>query len=351
MKRNKAIDFLTVTLFFGILLTFLVYVGIGTVMGVDPDDDGSKSFNDMFYADSFVGDSVRLIDYRIFRHIKGDNIIIGKDGWLFEAVDSENGYERLLDYIGGNSFSDEELKKIADNMQTRKQAYEDKGMSYMMIVIPDSVTVCDDQMPWYLGKQSENTRLAQLRAYLEKKDINALIDMTSKMQNEGGDIPMYNNTENSINAYGAFCVYNTVVSRYLADTGREVDRIYRDDVEFYTRLTDGKRIAQLSGLEQSIKNRTVSLTDNMPDDYIVTYNEKGFMITERTVLEGARSECVVVECANDWDRTQLMPYFSNTFERVYYRSKLMEQPYTAEQYGATLVVQIIHESELGQLVK
>ena len=89
---------------------------------------------------------------------------------------------------------------------------------------------------------------------------------------------MYNNTENSINAYGAYCIYNTAVSKFLADTGREVDRIYRDDIDFYTRLTDGRGIAALSGLERTIENRTVSLTDSAPKNYQVTYSSKALWL-------------------------------------------------------------------------
>jgi hypothetical protein len=165
-------------------------------------------------------------------------------------------------------------------------------------------------------------------------------------------MPMYNNTENSINAYGAYCIYNTAVSKFLSDTGREVDRIYREDIDFYTRPTDGRGIATLSGLERTIENRTVSLTDSAPENYQVTYSTKGFVATVRTdVAKPDPDGCIVVECADDWDRTQLMPYFSGTFDRVYYRSTLLDQPNTAKQYGATLVVQVIRESEMVKLLK
>ena len=142
-----------------------------------------------------------------------------------------------------------------------------------------------------------------------------------------------------------------LLSQFLADTGREVDRIYRDDVEFYTRITDGKEIAVRAGLEETAKNRTVSLSDTFDDVYNTVYNEKGYVMTERHVGSDVYGECVVIECTDDWDRIQLMPYFSNTFDKVYYRGRLMEQPSTSKQYGATLVVQIIHESELDMLLK
>lgn len=352
MKRKKAIDFLFVTLFFGIILTFAVAIGMGNVLENDLPEGESKTFNDRFYSDDTIVNFVKYIDYRVFGHIDSDEVLIGKDDWLFETSDNENGYERLLDYIGGNTFSEDELEKISKTVSDRAAAYESEGIEYMLIVVPDSITVCSDNVPWYLGKQSENTRLSQVTAHIKEKGIDEFINPAYVMIAESDELEMYNNTENSINAYGAYCLYNTVVSRFLADTGREVDRIYREDINFYTRLTDGKQIAQKAGLSETIKNRTVSISDGMTDEYTVAYNEKDFMITLR---DGARQDdtydCVVVEYTNDWDRIQLMPYFSNTFDKVYYRGRLMEQPSTSKQYGATLVVQVIHESELEMLLK
>lgn len=348
MKRKKTIDFLLVTLFAGILLTFTIIIGLTDYT----DKGGDASFNGRFHSNSVLNDFVRYFDYKVFKHIDEGELLIGEDEWLFEAIDSENGYERLLDYIGGNAFTEQELNSISETVSKRAAAYETEGMEYMLIVIPDSITVCSDKVPWYLGSQSENTRLAQVTAMLSERGIDEFINPTDAMLAESGDILMYNNTENSINAYGAYCIYNVAISRFLAVTGRDVERIYREDIDFYTRLTDGKAIAQRVGLSRTVKNRTVSISDGMDTSYSVVYNDKKLMITDRdgNDVSGAR-ESVVIEYTHDWDKVQLMPYFSNTFDKVYYSGIISEQPSMAKQYNATLVVQIIHESELANLIK
>lgn len=348
MKRKKAIDFLLVTLFAGILLTFTVIIGLTDYT----DSDNAVSFNGQFHSNSVLNDFVRYFDYKVFKHIDEGDLLIGEDEWLFEAIDSENGYERLLDYIGGNTFTERELNSISDTVAERAAAYKAEGVEYMLIVIPDSITVCSDKVPWYLGAQSENTRLAQVTAELSERGVEEFINPTEAMIAESGDILMYNNTENSINAYGAYCIYNVAVSRFLAVTGRDVERIYREDIDFYTRLTDGKYIAQKVGLSRTVKNRTVSISDGMNSVYEVVYNDKKLVITERGGDEARGvSENVLIEYTHDWDRVQLMPYFSNTFDKVYYSGSISEQANVARQYNATLVVQIIHESELDSLVR
>ena len=349
MKRKKAIDFLLVTLFAGILFTFTVIIGLGGTL-----KEGSlqgNSFNERFYGDNALSDFVKYVDYKVFGHIEEGDILIGRDEWLFEAIDSENGYERLRDYIGANQFSDEQLEKIISTVSKRAEKYESNGIRYMMVVIPDSISVCSENTPWYLGKQSDNTRLSQLTRLASERGIDGFINPTQIMISESKNVVMYNNTENTINAYGAYCIYNTVVSRFLAETGREVDRIYRDDVDFYTRITDGRRIAELAGLSETINNRTVSVSDEMTEEYQVKGNEKNLVKTVRdNIQQSGTRECVVIECTSDWDRIQLTPYFSNTFETVYYR-ELSVHPNDASQYEPTLVVQIIHESELEMLLE
>ena len=118
------------------------------------------------------------------------------------------------------------------------------------------------------------------------------------------------------------------------------------------KLPDNPTEAQIrAGLEAAAKNRTVSLSDNFDDVYTTLYNEKGYVITERADVIDLGGDRVVIECTDDWDRIQLMPYFSNTFDTVYYKNTLNSEPNISEQYGATLVVQIIHESELAMLLK
>lgn len=351
MKRKKAINFLTVTLFIGILLTFTVYIGVGTLFDADADEGDKKGFNQMFYSENFLSDLVRYVDYKVFGHIDGEGYIIGEDDWVFEAVDSQNGYERLLDYVGACPFEEEELDRISNVIANRAELYENAGVQYVLVVIPDAMTVCTDKVPGYLGDRSESARLAQLTARLAGQGVDEFIDPTDAMRLGADGIVTYNNTENSINAYGAYCIYNTVVSKFMADTGLEVERLKRNDVDFYTRLTDGKTVARNAGVQGIIKNSTVSLSDNVTKNYTVLPSVGGAVQTRRDDAgENSTEYSVVVECTNSWDRILLTPYFSNTFDNVMYRDRLASDYYSASSSGVDLVVQLIRESELRQLL-
>jgi hypothetical protein len=350
MKRNKAIDFLTVTLFFGIILSFMIYLGLGTFVeyGIADKTDEVESFNEVFCEDETLDRFVKMFDYKVFGHASDPDLIIGKSGWLFEANDSKSGYERLLDYIGGCPFSEQELSAIHNWILDDKESYAAAGMDYMVVVIPDAMNICSDKVPAYLGRRSENARLSVLSAYLEQMGEISYLDPTASMIEGSIEMPMYNNTENSINAYGAFTIYSSAVDRYNIITGDDAQKIEREDVEFFIRSTDGKSIAARAGLDKTVKNRTVSLTDRMEYNYKVISNEKGMTVTRMNDTEsGAR---LVIECADDWDKAQLMPYFSNTFFEVCYTTSSSMTAEALEISPAT-VIRLIHESQLGDLIE
>ena len=351
MKRNNAIDFLTVTLFFGIMLSFMIYLGIDTLVQYEPmtKDDTSGGFNSMFYNDDNMDSFVKSFDYKVFGQTGASELIVGKDDWLFEAKDVQSGYERLLDYIGGCQFDGQQLEAIDKKISSDKSYFEQKGADYLLVVIPDSITVCSDKVPSYLGYQSENTRRAQVAAYLSGASADCYIDPTAQMIDANKTLSAYNNTENSINAYGAYVIYGSVMDRLGGYEDSGVSKISENEVEFFTRLTDGRSIALRAGLDKTIKNRTVSLTDKMEYSYEVVSSGKSTTLTR---MDNATNNVrIIVECNEDWDRTLLMPYFSNTFYEVIYTSNAAATRIAIEKNDVAIVVRLIHEGELDSLIR
>ena len=171
MKRKQIIDFLIIVLFFGVLLSLTIYVGIGALIDLRAEhgENEGELFSDSYYEDENLSYFIRYIDYKFFRHTSAENVLIGNDGWIFETVRAENGYNYLLDHIGGASFSEEELARIKNNIQEEREYYENVGIDYMVVIIPNSMSVCEDKLPRFLGARSENTRLAALSAYLSEE--------------------------------------------------------------------------------------------------------------------------------------------------------------------------------------
>jgi len=279
MKRKQIIDFLTIVLFFGVLLSLTIYVGIGALIDwrTEHKKEEGELFANSYYEDDNLNYFIRYIDYKFFGHTEANNVLVGNDGWIFETVNSENGYNYLLDHIGGSAFSEEALLRIKTNIEQEREYYQELGMDYMVVIIPNSMSVCEDKLPGFLGERSENARLEALSAYLS--DENSYVDPTEKLKELSEiEIP-YNNTENSINAFGAYCIYSTVMDRI----GNDVESLRYEDIAFSVRMTDGKTAAINAGLENIVQNRTVSLTDEMTNGY---------------EIEDRRWNCFTTRCKN-----------------------------------------------------
>ena len=252
MKTRKASEFLTVVLFLGILISFMLYIGISTLF-IDPEDlpeeyyeyseqeNGLLIYNSVLYQDSAVAGFIRETDYLLFHSIDSTNVLMGKPGWLFEVEDKENSYNYLRDYLGDYSFSEEELAQIGKNLQTRRAVYEAQGVEYMMVVIPNSLSVCELYTPDYLGPQSENTRLASVSAFLqEQKESVSFLSLTQQLRAKAqSNQPLYNNTENSINAVGAYYVYAEILQALPDEIRKEASVLDMEDIVFSVRYTAG----------------------------------------------------------------------------------------------------------------
>ena len=355
MSQNKRIQFLIVVVFVGILLSITLYLGLDglprVISDTDPGERSDLGFNGAFHTDASIQSFVKYCDYKFFRHIESEKIIIGKEDWLFETVRADNGYDYLLDYVGGCPYSEDQMAQFAHTVSLRRKACAERDAEYLLVIIPNSMTAVSDCLPAHIGKQSENTRMTKLVAYLESRGETSVLDLRGTMTRSVNEEVLFNNTEDSINAYGAYSVYDAVMTE-LSKMGQSVGecRLNRSSIQFFTHHTEGKGVARKAGLERVILNRTVSLSETMADQYRMAEITEHCASTEMS--EGPRnSQRLVIECSNEWDKIQLMPYFSNTFETVVYENSIGDGVSALDYHKGDVLIQVIHESELDLLLK
>ena len=352
MKGNHRMAFLASVFFLGILLSVTIYlIPDSLTVSASENDAPALSFNLAFRKDGGIGALVKYVDYKVFRHVDDETMIIGDEEWLFETVREDNGYEYLRDYVGGCAYTEEERLQIAQTVALRRQACEERGAEYLLVVIPNSMTVESDRLPAYLGSQSGNTRLGGLMALLEERREIAVLDLRQVMADSAEGEPLFNNTEDSVNAYGAFAVYDAILNEiFEADSSLTEHRLHRDEIRFYTHYTEGKSVARKAGIEHLVANRTVSLSENMADFYRMTEVTEHCVTTD--MMEGmGDGRRVVIECSNEWDKIQLMPFFSNTFSTVVYENSIGDGVSALDYHNGSVLIQVIHESELDLLLQ
>lgn len=360
---TSGISFIFLVLFMGILLSGAVYYGISAIMGTtelcddyydggEYDHSGLYALNDVFFRDSSMRELAVKFEYILFGRIDNEDIIVGRDGFLF-AADRSSGYDYVRDYIGElSSFS--ETEALCRAIKQRAELFSSMGVDYILAVIPNSQTVYSDKMPGYFGNISEDTRLARLSRRMALENVKFL-DLTSTLCDARDAGVLYNNTENSLNALGAYYAYLAVYDAMADGSTADHAVISAEDANFIWHMTDGRTLARAAGLEKLIRNKTVSLPGDMPKKFNYLGYFSGVELT--AVTKKYRDDMptyplVLLEFneGDEWDKMLMYEYFSNTFGTAAYRVGNSFAGNTIKDLAPQVVVQFVRENAIGTLI-
>ncbi len=108
-----------------------------------------------------------LMDYYVFRSSSSDSVMVGKDGFLFYRGGQANHEDPVADYLGTNSFSEEELDLIAENLTAARDKLRERGTAFILFLPPNKERAYQDYMPAGFGAPSADSRLSQLIEHLQ----------------------------------------------------------------------------------------------------------------------------------------------------------------------------------------
>ncbi len=86
-----------------------------------------------------------------------DDVIMGKDGWLFYTGDNIPE-----DYAGTDLFTDEQLNDIRSRLRRIKGYCDESGIDFVIFIVPNKERVYSEYMPDEYGQPASYTRVEQL---------------------------------------------------------------------------------------------------------------------------------------------------------------------------------------------
>ncbi len=360
--RQLLISALFVCILLSLSVTYITNAFIGAAGSLAPYGYSGETLSDSsligrFHRTFFRNEDslsfIREYEYRLFGFVNHDNVFVGEDDFLFRVEDEENHYNYLKDYMGEFTFNEEKSALILKNLQERQQFYKSLGSEYLLVILPNAQTVYSEKMPPYLGTISPNTRLSVLCDYLQQNEFTHVLNMTASLQSyKGHGMPLYDNTENTLNALGLYYTYLAVCMSFSDNAYKAENVIMPGMLQFYQYYTAGRGIAVEAGLENVVKNMTVSLSNETKLDYSVSENTGFALKTVRHELGGVSANSIsslLLQFTGNRDRLLSETFFSNTFDYITYQPGL---DYSEEAYAManpSVVVQFIHENELSLL--
>ena len=365
MSRKTIFNIICSVIIVGIILSFSLFFLITVIMSdentvsdkyfveCERDDNLFSVFDDACLKNRSFYELINVYEYRVFNNVLTSELISGDNGFLFDVGENEHGYNYLDDYTGNMVLSAEQLDFLHKYIEIRRTAYGNFGSEYVLVVMPNAQTVYSEYMPEYLGSISSDSMLLQLDRYLEEQGFLNFINLTDAMIEGKTRGQVYNNTENTVNALGAYVAYNEIIKYINSNSDIKVNGLGENYFKLQTRITDGKTLAKKAGLASVIKNKTISISDS--NEYIYTLVDLfGELETTYTKYEYRDrvpvDPTVLLEFSNDWDKVQMMPYFSSTFGRASYRVGYTFNRSAVVSASPDVVVQVIREDELLSLM-
>lgn len=362
-KNTRALGVIIIVLFIGILLSFLVNIGVSAYLGseelVDDYFDGEdhsniilSGFADTFYLSKKIRSNIINVDYRLFDRLPTSDVLLGDSEFLFPTYDNSAGYSYVADYLGELEPGADELELYLNGINTLTEEYKKLNADVYFVVIPNAQTIYSERMPDYMGKISSNTRLKSATEYFKELGVTNYLDLTDALLEAKEYGELYNNTEDSLNSRGAYYAYRAVLEILPDSVLSKISPVELDADDLVRHTTRGKELARAASLEDEIKNRTVSLSTDFVQKYqiLLRYDEYDMAFAKIHYKKDLPAEPrMLFQFSSEWDRIIMIDYFSNTFGTAIYRTSTDLRSNVVSKTDPAYVFCFIHEKDLAML--
>ena len=136
------------------------------------------------------------------QYIESTQVLAGKDNYLFYKT-TIDGFP-IYDYMGINHFTEEELAQIHANLTGMRDAFEQMGIDFYVVGLPNKESVYEQYMPDTISRVNTVTRADQVAEYLWNNSDVTFIYPKQELIDTGKEKQLYYKTDTHWNQIGAF---------------------------------------------------------------------------------------------------------------------------------------------------
>ena len=278
-------------------------------------NDFTKYFNDNLQFREQLISLNSKIDYFIFDKSSNEEVIKGKDGWLYYS-------DTLADYQGTNIFSSEELEKIKRDVIETKKYFEEMGIEFVIFIGPNKNTIYGDCMPEYLNTHCESSRVHQLVDYLKNNtDVKIIFpdEVLKQTRKSQPEMYYYLHLDTHWNYMGGYFASIPLIESLGAQYIRFDDLRIKEisEPEFYW---NGFDEANMLGLSDVLKNDVNYQIQNKDIDNVkyvgdVAHNAEDFNGRIRTYSTKGDKRKIFLN--RDSFGEAITPFLASAFREIY----------------------------------
>lgn len=275
-----------------------------------------------------------LIKYQLLRTPNDDQVVIGKEGWLFFAP-------TLADYAGV-TLSDEEIDNIVSTLTEVTQYVEHMGKQPLFVIVPNKNSIYPEYMPTRFGGRAERRNLTLLQKRMADQEI-PFVDAYQLLLAHKDEDELYLHQDTHWNHTGARLVLNEIYAAFgrseqYSLTGYTVVENHEPDL--YQILFPSKEYFEAQHIYE----------DNKPYDYVGRLHSLDD-ITIRTTSPIQNGESILVY--RDSFGRAMIPFMGGSFSQaVFNRSTPYDLSLIEKTECNYVLFEIVERNlqDLGQIV-
>lgn len=243
-----------------------------------------------------------------------DQVITGKQGWLFYAADGG-----IDDWTQAEPFTPEELEVWRETLVRRRAFLAKRGVRFLFVIAPDKQMIYPEYMPDTLRRLRDDFRADQLIAHMRKTTPDlAILDLRPAVLAAKSSELLYHRYDTHWNDRGALAACQAI-ARELQQWFPSVHPLRRDDFDTSPAVPSGDKTTMLA-LTDPGKVAMPGLVLRRGDGYRVVFPERrdphdevGQLVTEHHDRSLPR-----LVMFRDSFATRLIPFISEHFSRASY---------------------------------
>jgi len=237
--------------------------------------DFEKYFNDNF---GFRKNFIRLnslIGLKWINIEPVNDVVVGKKGWLFFS-----GEGAMSEYMSRRQLNTVQLLTIKHNLEGQKKWLQDRGIYFLVVVVPDKHSVYPEFLPDGMRKMAKESDLGQLSKYLKDNSDIDLLDLRESLLDAKSNGCLYHPTDTHWNSLGVFYGYSEV-AKYLSKRFPAIKAKSISDFRINQQESKGMDIANLLALSDKFSDVNVEMVPLIKNATVVYEDKPAFTyITE-----------------------------------------------------------------------
>lgn len=279
-----------------------------------------------------------------------DNVVFGKDGYLFLM---KPGVERFYRHLP--VFTEAEMQRISDRLDHRKKWLAERGIDYYLIVPPLKGTMYPEKLPDKFRKVDDRSELDDLKDYLDKHCSVKLIDIRKELAEAKKVRDIYYTTDIHWNPWGGFTGYRALMREMIKDHPELGSPCRADDYTVKADTNDNGDLALQIALNDQLTRVTYMLIPRVPFRAQSLPEEplpaSAFFKYKPVFYMGPDTTAPKLLMFRDSFAVYLMPYLNEHFSRSVYVWTPILIPDIIEKEKPDIVVQEIMELFLPDLLE